>query len=69
MEEYGFDSVWLQPVQVPVWVRGETETASVAYRHNVMMSQERSICALGGSIGTDGLLTAGVIEVHSLEEL
>jgi carboxypeptidase Q len=28
MKEVGLDSVWLQPVMVPHWVRGEKETAS-----------------------------------------
>src|SRR5258708_36647364 len=29
MEKYGFDSVWLQPVMVPHWVRGGKEIARV----------------------------------------
>lgn len=69
MEGYGFDSVWLQPVEVPVWIRGDVEEAVVVYRDNVMREQDLSICALGGSIATDGVLTAEVIEVQSLEEL
>ena len=27
MKSYGFDTVWLQPVMVPHWVRGEKEIA------------------------------------------
>ena len=27
MKEVGLDSVWLQPVMVPNWVRGEKEEA------------------------------------------
>lgn len=29
MEDFGFDSVWLQPVMVPHWVRGAQEIARV----------------------------------------
>ena len=30
MEECGFDSVWLQPVMVPKWVRGKIENAYIS---------------------------------------
>ena len=29
MEEFGFDSVWLQPVMVPHWVRGSKEIGTI----------------------------------------
>jgi carboxypeptidase Q len=66
MKEVGLDSVWLQPVMVPHWVRGEKETASYTtdgIKKNV------PICALGFSIATpkSGVL-AEVIEVKTLEE-
>lgn len=66
MKEVGLDSVWLQPVMVPHWVRGEKEVA------NYTVNGERKnvpICALGFSIATPkNGVTAEVIEVKSLEE-
>lgn len=66
MKEVGLDSVWLQPVMVPHWVRGEKETAH--YTTNGI-KKDVPICALGFSIATpkDGI-TAEVIEVKSLKE-
>ncbi|CAL2108763.1 carboxypeptidase Q [Tenacibaculum sp. 190524A02b] len=66
MKEVGLDSVWLQPVMVPHWVRGEKEKAS--YMHNGS-SFNVPICALGFSIATpNNGITAEVIEVKSLKE-
>ena len=66
MNKIGFDKVWLQPVMVPHWVRGEKEEAHFTInnvKHNVL------ICALGGSIATSkNGVTAEVIEVNSLDE-
>ena len=66
MKEVGLDSVWLQPVMVPHWVRGEKEVANYSVN-----GQQKNvpICALGFSIATpkDGV-TAEVIEVQGLKE-
>tara|TARA_R110001632_G_scaffold83349_1_gene184540 strand:+ start:8853 stop:10283 length:1431 start_codon:yes stop_codon:yes gene_type:complete len=66
MKEVGLDSVWLQPVMVPHWVRGEKEVAN----YSVNGTQKNvPICALGFSIATPkNGVTAEVIEVKSLEE-
>ena len=66
MNTIGLDSVWLQPVMVPHWVRGEKEIAT--YTTNGKQKNV-PICALGFSIAspTNGI-TAEVIEVSSLEE-
>ena len=66
MNQIGLDSVWLQPVMVPHWVRGEKETARYAING---IKKEVAICALGFSVATPktGIL-AKVIEVKSLEE-
>ncbi|MFQ3180676.1 MAG: carboxypeptidase Q [Polaribacter sp.] len=66
MNQVGLDSVWLQPVMVPHWIRGEKETARYAVNGT---KKEVAICALGFSIATPktGIL-AEVIEVKSLEE-
>jgi len=66
MNRVGLDSVWLQPVMVPHWVRGEKETA------NYLIDGEKRkvpICALGFSVATpEEGVSAAVLEVKSLEE-
>lgn len=59
------DSVWLQPVMVPQWVRGQKEEARIK-----KSKLEFNVCALGGSVGTGPSgITAQVVEVKTLEEL
>ena len=67
LENLGLDKVWLQPVMVPKWERGEKEKAFFEVSG---ITNEVNICALGGSIATpeDGL-SANVIEVESFEDL
>ncbi len=69
MIESGLDTVWLQPVKVPHWERGNVEKAMIlnSIKFN---GRELNILALGGSIGTptEGI-SANVIEVRSFEEL
>ncbi|MBY0432660.1 MAG: M20/M25/M40 family metallo-hydrolase [Cyclobacteriaceae bacterium] len=69
MEDLGFDSVWLQPVMVPHWVRGQKEVGRIL-NSKKMGTVEVNVCALGGSIGTgpEGI-SAGIIEVKSFQEL
>ena len=63
------DTVWLQPVMVPHWVRGLEEDAYIKGA-NKKKNIPVNICALGGSVGTGtGGLLAKVVEVKSLEEL
>ena len=62
----GADSVWKQPVMVPHWVRGDVEKASV---HVDGKSKEIPVTALGGSVGTEGVIRAGVVEVFRFEDL
>lgn len=67
LEKLGLSRVYLQEVMVPKWVRGEKE---VAYAINNNSKTSFPICALGGSVATPkNGITAGVIEVKSLEEL
>lgn len=66
MKEVGLDSVWLQPVMVPHWVRGEQEVA-----HYTVNGTKKNvpITALGFSVATPkNGIRAEVIEVQSLEE-
>jgi carboxypeptidase Q len=67
MENFA-DSVWLQPVMVPHWVRGQQEQARVL--HSKKGTIEMNVCALGMSVGTgpEGV-TGQVIEVKSFDEL
>ncbi|NOX38086.1 MAG: M20/M25/M40 family metallo-hydrolase [Calditrichaeota bacterium] len=69
MESLGFDRVWLQPVMVPRWERGERET-TIAYTGDSPGGIPLSVLALGGSVGTppEGV-QAPVIQINSFEEL
>jgi len=67
LEKLGLDKVWLQPVMVPKWVRGEKE---IAYFSANNSNQSANICALGGSVATSkNGLKAAVVEVQNFEEL
>ncbi len=68
LDTFGLDAVYLQPVMVPHWVRGEKEDV-------IMTSKEYGTTtlnslALGNSVGTGpGGVKAEVIEVQSIDEL
>ena len=66
MSGYRPDSIYLQPVMVPHWVRGEKESASFTTGGRTV---RLDITALGGSVGTNGTLTAQLVEVKSWAEL
>lgn len=68
MEEFGLDSVHLEPCMVPHWVRGNTEEGAIITTKGKRIPL--ALAALGGSIPTppDGL-TAHILEVHSFQEL
>ncbi|HLF13747.1 MAG TPA: peptidase M28 family protein, partial [Bacteroidota bacterium] len=69
MTQLRFDSVWLEKLMVPRWVRGPIEEA-YAEPASGRGRMPLSVCALGGSIGTpDGPVSAEVVEVKSFEEL
>ena len=62
------DSVWLQPVMVPKWVRGAPEYAHIETRPGNTISVP--IAALGGSIATPSIgISANVVEVMMFDEL
>lgn len=69
METLKLDRVRLQPVRVPRWVRGKTETACILGEDS-RIERPLRICALGGSPGTppEGI-AAGVVEVQDFNEL
>jgi carboxypeptidase Q len=68
MKQLGFDTVWLQPMMVPHWVRGKKEVGRILSKRAGTISV--NVCALGGSIAT-GIsgISANVIEVKSFDEL
>jgi hypothetical protein len=62
------DSVWLQPVMVPKWVRGTFEYANIESSPGNTINV--NICALGGSIATPSAgIRAKVVEVKNLDDL
>lgn len=69
MESYRFDTVYLQPVMVPHWVRGKKEIVRAVDtdKHGTI---NFNALALGNSVGTgpDGVL-AEVIEVSGIDEV
>lgn len=67
MKKYAFDSVWLQPVMVPHWVRGQKEVGRIKGKNGTV---KVNICALGGSTGTGKKgVSAQVVEVKHFDEL
>ena len=68
LENIGLDSIWLQPVMVPKWVRGNFEYAYIESSPGNTINV--NVCALGGSIPTPSSgIKANVIEVKSFKEL
>jgi hypothetical protein len=68
LEKLGLDKVWLQPVMVPRWVRGNPEFAYIETKPGETVNV--NICALGGSVATSPLgVKASVVEVQGIEDL
>lgn len=64
----GADSVWLQEVMVPHWIRGKKEVGKIIDSRN--NAQEIPVLALGRSVATpEEGITAPVIEVYDFDEL
>jgi hypothetical protein len=63
----GADTVWLQKVPVPHWVRGYEKCTINSKVHG---NKDLNISALGLSVGTSEKgVTSGIIEVHDFDEL
>ena len=68
LQNIDVDSVWLQPVMIPKWVRGAPEYAHIESSPGNTISVP--IAALGGSISTPSIgISANVIEVKNFKEL
>lgn len=69
LDTLALDSVWLQPVMVPHWVRGDAEQVRVSGSKKYGTFNLNAL-ALGGSVGTPaGGVSAEVVEVKSWDEL
>lgn len=67
MESYSFDKVYLQEITVPHWERGTKEAGWIKLESGQLIKTR--LLALGGSIGTDGILEGEIIEFKSLDAL
>ncbi len=69
MKQLGLDSVWLQPVMVPHWVRGNIEKA-VIKDSKLFAGRSLNIADLGGSVAAPPVgITARVLEVSNFKQL
>jgi len=68
MIKYQFDTVYLQPIKIPNWIREPNETVRVINSPSV--KRDLNCIALGNSIGTgeEGLI-GEVIEINGLDDL
>ncbi len=65
----GCDTVWLQPVTVPKWIRGEKENAFIS-KSLKYEGKKLSIASLGGSIGTGKTpLTGRILEIKKFDDI
>lgn len=67
LKSYGFDTVYLQEIQVPNWKRGTKESAFLTTAKGEIIPLD--ILALGGSIHTNGTMLSEIIVFQDLEEL
>lgn len=67
LASYNFDKVYLQEIQVPHWERGTKEAAWIKKQDGTLI--KINILALGGSIGTSGIMEGELVHFQSLEEL
>lgn len=65
MVSYGFDKVYLQAIKVPHWERGNTESAW--YTDGDGEIHKLHVLALGGSVSTNGLLKAPLLNSKALK--
>ncbi|MBD3638879.1 MAG: M20/M25/M40 family metallo-hydrolase [Crocinitomicaceae bacterium] len=67
LESYEFDKVYLQEIEVPHWERGTTESCWIENEQGDVAKMH--VLALGGSVGTNGLMEGEVVMVNSIEEM
>ncbi len=64
MNTYGFDKVWTEPIMVPHWERGAPEHVAIAGRDSAL-----DALALGGSVASNGMIEAQVVEFRTMQAL
>ncbi len=67
MNSYNFDKVYKLPVKVPHWERGTKEAGWIKTNKGEYLKV--NLLALGGSIGTNGMIDEEVIMFSTLDEL
>ncbi|MGY8927558.1 MAG: peptidase M28 family protein, partial [Flavobacteriales bacterium] len=67
MNSYKFDKVYKLPVKVPHWERGTKEAGWIKTNKGEYLKV--NLLALGGSIGTNGIIDEEVIMFSTLDEL
>lgn len=67
MKAYGFDKVYKQEITVPHWERGTKEAGWIRTEEGELIKLH--ILALGGSVGTNGLLEGELVAFPSLKAL
>ena len=67
LKSYQFDAVYLQDIEVPHWERGTKESGWI--KHTDGRLKKVSITALGGSIGTNGVVEGELVYYTSINEL
>jgi carboxypeptidase Q len=64
----GADTVWLQPVEVPKWVRGEEQLLLPLGNKGAIIKVP--VLSLGNAVGTNGkTMTGSIVMVNTLDEL
>ncbi len=64
MNQYGFDRVWTDEIEVPHWERGKPEIVIL-----LPDSIPLAALALGGSVGSNGSISAPVVMFNTLQSL
>lgn len=67
MRSYGFDRVYLEPIMVPHWERGNPEAAWITHPNGML--EKINICALGGSVSTQGMMEGTLVIFNALSDL
>ena len=67
MRSYGFDRVYLEPIMVPHWERGNPEAAWITHPNGML--EKINICALGGSVSTQGMMEGTLVMFNALSDL
>lgn len=65
LQQAGADTLYLQPVMVPRWLRGRAEAGIQMAAGTLPLA----VCALGSSVGTNGTIQAEVMEITSWQQL